>query len=297
VKLWAQATGEAPDWGRRNAANVLYYARAWAQAYPWLAWVLPGACVFACVRHGRKGFLLLGQFGVPMLLHSVVFSWKAQRYVSYLLPLAALLLAPFVVWACTEVIGALREMWGRWRRAHVLLRGLAVALVLELAVVVAVLAAMPSVQIALALRRDPHEPNWRAAFAHVAAAARPGDALLTSSHLSATYYLPRQGVRLSGETPSGEPSAAADGSQARRELIVVHDEWHRSVAALQRVMARHQRGWLVTAPNRLYDPDIVAPAVRRHVESSLQREPVDAMPAILVFRWGESAAAPAAAPR
>jgi hypothetical protein len=44
------------------------------------------------------GWFVLCQFAVPFVLHSLVFTWKEERFVSHLVVYAAFVLAPALSW-------------------------------------------------------------------------------------------------------------------------------------------------------------------------------------------------------
>jgi hypothetical protein len=270
---------EVPDWQQLRESQADFYTSTWAVVYPWLWWVAPPAAVYACWRYGRTGFLLACHFAVPMALCSLVFGRKELRYVSFLFPPLALLLAPVFV----ALAAALRDCWRReapqWRSRPLWVRLLLPSLLLQAVALAAIAGAWPPLRASFYLRQRSFLPDWRGAYASVAAAARPGDALLAAVPLSAEYYLPRLGVRLvrSGSAAGGE----ASGLWLEAEPAT----WRFSLPELQRLIARHPRGWLVVEPAWFQADSLTAPEVRREIRERMQPVAVDLDPPVLVFHW------------
>lgn len=272
--LWRASTVKA-TWATAGK-DAGFYTSVWAESYPGLWLIVAAAIPFACLRLGRRGILLTCQFVVPMLLLSLVFSRKEHRYATFLLPLLALLVAPFLVWAAGQVAAWTRRLAQRSESQVTL--GLAVVLAVEFAAVTLAWFT-PSVLTSYALRSEPYMPNYRAAYARVAGLAEPGDLLLASVPSSAEYYLPRNGVALvAGEAETRSP----------RPWLRWHPNtgWQQTLADLERSVAGHPRGWLITERGWFYNGTIVALPVRRFIESRMRAEPVDDAATVMVFRWG-----------
>lgn len=79
VPMWARLSsdGEGP---------VTAYYRALSNHFPLVISLLPLIFLVTIVRQPRTGWFLLAWFAVPLFLHSVVFSWKSERYVLVAVP-------------------------------------------------------------------------------------------------------------------------------------------------------------------------------------------------------------------
>jgi hypothetical protein len=86
VPMWARLSAEGA-----GAGPISAYYRRLSDNFPLVISLSPLIFLVAILRQRRLGGLLLCWFTVPILLHSVVFPWKAERYV--LLAVPALFLA------------------------------------------------------------------------------------------------------------------------------------------------------------------------------------------------------------
>ncbi len=84
VPMWARLSADGPG-------PVTAYYRALSGHFPLIVSLSPLIFLAAIFQHRRLGGLLLAWFAVPILLHSLVFPWKSERYVLVAIP--ALLLA------------------------------------------------------------------------------------------------------------------------------------------------------------------------------------------------------------
>ena len=85
VPMWARLSSEG------GAGPITAYYRKLSDSFPLIVSLSPLIFLVAILRNRRLGWLLLSWFAVPILLHSLVFPWKAERYV--LLAIPALFLA------------------------------------------------------------------------------------------------------------------------------------------------------------------------------------------------------------
>ena len=152
LPAWALAAG---------TGSPLTYYYALSEAYPVLVGFLPVVLLLSIVRQPRVGLYLTLWFAVPLLLHSLVFPWRASRYV--LLAMPALFGAAGIVAAWGA--GALRQWLGEvLGRAGISasLRGPLTAAFTALASVT-LLITMPAVSRARAQVARPPSQNWSAA--------------------------------------------------------------------------------------------------------------------------------------
>ncbi|MEO8199533.1 MAG: hypothetical protein ABI679_03325 [Gemmatimonadota bacterium] len=131
IPMWARLSDE-------GSGPVTAYYRALSGHFPLIISLLPLIFLIAILRQPRTGWFLLAWFGVPLLLHSIVFGWKSERYV--LLAVPALLLASGI--AATAAAEALMRYFSGigeksfgWPPERNALSGLATAGVLTIALV------------------------------------------------------------------------------------------------------------------------------------------------------------------
>jgi hypothetical protein len=79
MPMWARLSSEGPG-------PVTAYYRALSDDYPLIVSLSPVIFLVAIFRYPRLGGLLLAWFAVPLLLHSIVFPWKSERYVLLAIP-------------------------------------------------------------------------------------------------------------------------------------------------------------------------------------------------------------------
>jgi hypothetical protein len=84
MPMWARLSAEGPG-------PISAYYRALQDDFPLVISLSPLIFLVAIFQNRRLGGLLLCWFAVPLLLHSLVFPWKSERYV--LLAIPALMLA------------------------------------------------------------------------------------------------------------------------------------------------------------------------------------------------------------
>jgi hypothetical protein len=128
VRGLAQEALTMPMWARLSAEGpgpVSAYYRALQDDFPLLISLSPLIFLVALIRNPRLGGLLLCWFAVPILLHSLVFPWKSERYV--LLAIPALFLASGIAGAAAAqaLHGYLARSLGQWAPAGRWARGLA----------------------------------------------------------------------------------------------------------------------------------------------------------------------------
>lgn len=137
--LWHQARS-VPMWARLSRADggaVTAYYRALSTVFPLVVSLSPLAFLVCLLHRPRAGIFLLAWFGVPLLLHSLLFSWKAERYILGAVP--GLLLATALAGAI-GLAGLSRHVSGALERTAALRRGPARTLAAVLAGLVAVAA-------------------------------------------------------------------------------------------------------------------------------------------------------------
>ncbi len=277
--LWSGATA-APAWAVRGK-EFDFYVSAWAGAYRGLWWIVGAAVLFACARLGRRGVLLACQLVVPLTLLSLVFARKEQRYASFLFPLMALLVAPFLVWMVREIVAWLRRTI--WRSEAPVPFALKLVVAAQIAVL-AIAWLAPSIRISYAMR-SAYMPDYRAAYARIAALAHPGDALFTSVGYSAVYYLGRDGVAL--QSPDAEAGSPGLWLRWYRD-----GRWQQTLADLQRARRTQPRGWLVTEQGWFANDSIIAFPVRQFIGATMRPEPIEDGAGVMVFRWGQEPQSP-----
>jgi hypothetical protein len=87
-----QRARAVPLWARLgNSSTVMSYYRALSTSFPLVISLSPLIFLIVILRHWRTGWFLLAWFAIPVLLHSLVFTWKSERYI--LLAVPALFLA------------------------------------------------------------------------------------------------------------------------------------------------------------------------------------------------------------
>lgn len=128
VPLWARlgATGNEP--------RTAYY-RLLSASWPIGIALLPLAALWLFLRRERLSVFLLGWFGIPLLIHSLLLPWKQERYVLLAVPAWLLLLAL----AASDAATSLRRfLAGAIRNGGAKQGSLAGALVAVMAVAVVV---------------------------------------------------------------------------------------------------------------------------------------------------------------
>jgi hypothetical protein len=98
VPMWARLAAEGPG-------PVTAYYRSLSSHFPLIVSLSPLIFLVAMLQNRRMGGFLLTWFAVPLLLHSLLFPWKSERYV--LLAIPALLLAAGI--AATAGVTALNR--------------------------------------------------------------------------------------------------------------------------------------------------------------------------------------------
>ena len=94
MPMWARLSAEGPG-------PISAYFRAISDDFPLVISLSPLIFIVAILQNRRLGGFLLAWFAVPILLHSLVFPWKSERYV--LLAIPALLLAAGIAAAAGAV--------------------------------------------------------------------------------------------------------------------------------------------------------------------------------------------------
>ncbi len=131
IPMWARLSEE-------GAGPMAAYYRALSNHFPLVVSLIPLIFLVAIARHPRTGGMLLAWFGVPLLLHSVVFGWKSERYVLVAVP--ALLIAAGIAAAAamdelTKYFARQVENHPRLRSSRTLLPGLVTTIVLTATIV------------------------------------------------------------------------------------------------------------------------------------------------------------------
>lgn len=103
-----------PSWVRGEAGALHYYYGLY-EHFPLLAALTPLVFLALALRHLRLAGYLLLWFAVPLVLHSLVFAWKGERFI--LLAMPALFLATAIVAArgCTMLYRAVKRNAREWK--------------------------------------------------------------------------------------------------------------------------------------------------------------------------------------
>ena len=91
-----------------------YYYRL-EGTFPVLLSLLPLIFVVVTLRNPRLGVYLATWFAVPMLLHSLAFPWKGQRFVLLAMPALFAAAAIAAAWGSTALCKLVRRTAARWR--------------------------------------------------------------------------------------------------------------------------------------------------------------------------------------
>ena len=83
--------------------------------FPVLLSLLPLIFVVATLRNPRLGIYLATWFAVPMLLHSLAFPWKGQRFVLLAMPALFAAAAIAAAWGSAALYKLVRRTAARWR--------------------------------------------------------------------------------------------------------------------------------------------------------------------------------------
>jgi len=106
-----QRAQAVPMWARLGGSStIMSYYRLLTASFPLVISLSPLIFLVVILRQWRTGWFLLAWFAIPVLLHSLVFTWKSERYI--LLAVPALLLAAGI--AAIAGLGALN----RWIRSR-----------------------------------------------------------------------------------------------------------------------------------------------------------------------------------
>jgi asparagine N-glycosylation enzyme membrane subunit Stt3 len=280
VDLWEQTTYVPPY--SSDLLRPLYYVSSWAILYPWLWIIVPLAALFQCLRYGRTGFFISCQFAIPFLLHSLVFRWQSERFIAHLVPVLALLIAPFLSWSI-EVIALLWQRFVRPRSRQQSLIGKSVA-----SVIVVTLSLLLPLAHCLRLQYVSSLPQWREVYALLAERIHTGEALIVSVPFAESYYLGKPGTHALNNfrlaIRNHAPKQNADGFFA---------DWYSglplltSLSEFRQVRAAYPRGWVVVDQRRFQSPKATPPELREYLRRHCRAYPVGPDRSVVVFWWDD----------
>ena len=286
-----------PPWAVEGMADDLgFYKDLWQRTYPVLWRLWPAAVVWLLLQRGRLGWWLACWFAVPLLIHSVLFAAKQERFIYHLLPIFALTVSPLAVELVTRIgrwfMGVVQEAASAlrapaWRRAAVAAGSLALLPALYL---FASPWASQTVRMAAGRLRLPVEyldVPWRAALTTLTAQMAPGDILITTEPLAAAHYraqpadyvinnhlLPTDGVTASDQSPAAWPHDWYSG----QPLVSRVEE-------LDQVMKRSPRGWVVADRARFFSPLVVPVELREAIIARTGEVPLPGITDMVCRRW------------
>lgn len=178
---------ELPAWTGGTSGSPLAYYYVLSDAFPVLIALSPLVFLAAGLHNPRLGVYLFCWFAVPVAVHSLVFPWKAERFI--LLAVPALLLAGGIA-AALGSRALYRALSGRLPLAEAPRRRVAGAMVGVVAL--AVVVTTPAFDAARAVVSAPAAgagEDWRAAGEIVREEARGGAvAVGTTDPLAALFY-------------------------------------------------------------------------------------------------------------
>ncbi len=169
----------APSWADSRRYLYGFYVHVWSQDFAWIWWCMPFAIGWGVWRYRMKGLFVVCLFGIPFLLHSLIFDWKEGRYVSHLLPFAILVLSPFLADCVTFIKNRLKTPT---------IRSLALVLIGMMSVMVL----MPTVDSSKSLQDDPTRPRWREAVLKTQPLMDKNAVIVASIPLAISRYLGRE---------------------------------------------------------------------------------------------------------
>ena len=177
--MFSRAT-RVNDWQVFKAYDANYYRYLLVDDYPGLVFLFPLGAYYLTRTYGRRGFFFAASFAGLILMHSLVFGQKSDRYIFYILPFFTI-----CGMAVLEPVGArLAAFWGRWSAGQTRRQRLLALLCFLPAIN---LVAYPWAVDAVRAHRTPKFPDWKSIPLDVrseAAAAR----LITTNPREIIYY-------------------------------------------------------------------------------------------------------------
>jgi hypothetical protein len=156
VPMWARLSAEGPG-------PISAYYRALSGHFPLVISLSPLIFLVALFQNRRLGGLLLSWFAVPILLHSLVFPWKSERYV--LLAIPALLLATGIA-ASVAAVALYRYLTERFEAYPLLARPWGrIALLATVSIVLCAIITTPAFNTARRLVTARESAGWEESIA------------------------------------------------------------------------------------------------------------------------------------
>ena len=278
--LWREAH-YVPRWALSYRYYDAYYIDLWRTAVPWIWWATPAAVVAAIAWHRARGAYVSCHFVIPFLLHSLLFGWKHARYVSHLIPLWALLVAPLLVRVA-------QAAW-TWMTGH-----LGRHAGIGMAVAAAAVACGPTLVQARASYAPKRQPYWQGVYRTLAPEVRPTDVLIASLPLPALYYL----GRLPAYTMSNYQFDYVEKVRMQHGTDGLWKEWYAgrplltSAAEFEQVRTSHQRGWIVSDRDRFTSAQATPVDLQAEVRRTCPVQYTLDDGRVLVFGWDDMSPAP-----
>jgi 4-amino-4-deoxy-L-arabinose transferase-like glycosyltransferase len=291
-RLWDRFVSVAsytPAWAADNA-SWRFYLGVLSDYFPVMLETLPLSAAVAATINPKATLYLLACLGVPLACQSLLFDWKHDRYIFHLLPF---MFIPFSVGVCGAVSAIRRSLAASLATAtahHVARR---VAAGLAAIVTVSALTLVPWIREGFAVHQQTegsfagvYHQDWRAASAFVAARAGADDVVIASAPGLARYYGLHQPLYY----------LANDSTDAHLEEAVVDKDGHRldyiagarlilDAQQLERVMARHSAGWIISERFRFEGKRPLPDDVRRVIGVRARTEDLPAASSMIVWRW------------
>ena len=154
--MWARLSVEGPG-------PISSYYRALSQEFPLVVSFSPLIFLVVLLQHRRLGGLLLCWFAVPMLLHSLVFPWKSERYVILAIPALLMAAGVAVATGAAALNNYLTDRLGE--RGALARQGRRLAILVTVFIVIAAVITTPAFNISRRMPTKQQSYGWQESIA------------------------------------------------------------------------------------------------------------------------------------
>jgi 4-amino-4-deoxy-L-arabinose transferase-like glycosyltransferase len=279
--MWALSR-ECPPYAVWRADNYAYYVSTMlGTRFDMLAII--GALVLA--TSGKRGRYLLCALIIPLLFHSFLLRWKAERYVVYLYPLFLVVASVGALTVAAWLIKAVEALARRLGTGEKRLRMVRLAAGIGLAIFA--LVNYSSLRVGAFAFREYHgvtvpHNDWRGAGQYVKEHMQPNDAMASAVPLASIFYIgkkPEYSVRRF-ETFDLDEANSGQHRDRYAGAIILED-----VPMIQAMMNEHPRGWLVVDESR-WNRFMLSDEQRDYIEQHMRRHPQASDGTVRVYSWG-----------
>ena len=286
--LWLRTY--TPEWAANNTGDT-YYVRALATSFPVM---LPGLLLTAAIavtRNTKATLYLLISFGVPLVLQSLFFTWKHERYILHIIPLMFILFGAGASWMTALVYHSLRGWAGA--KLHPAAARLS-AWTLTAFATLFFLSFMPWARDGFAVPRrhagtvaGVYHHNWRAATQYVSARLDPSEFVIASAPGLARYY----GVRapmyyLANDTTDRHLEAGLKDQDGRPMDYIAGVPMVLHLQALEQILRTYGSGWIVGERFRFQGSRPLPTDIVAFIESHCRSEEVPDARTMMVWHCG-----------